>query len=424
MWRDHALPPGMPSGTTSRHIRDVHWQARRWLIENRGAVQLQQLIDLLRAAQQPLADLPAARLWQAWRDCVEEFRRPRPGSETAKFLEDLAQLCGLSSAGTKAALDAVLEGVSGPPARDFLITCPHRATGGPATVILASNLPGLAVQSLLPALAVRCPLLIKTASAEPLFAPFWIERLGRREPVLGQALAALTWRGGDQSLESPVLTRSTKVVAYGSAETMADLRRRAIVPVVAHGPKMSLALVGKEVDPSEVAAGLARDIALLDQRGCLSIQAIVTAGDPEALARAVADQLQQQARTWPPGRASLAAQATVRQTRDEAIMQGSWVAELALEAGTVIVEDSSVIQPSPGLRTVRIHAAGPETMLTLLEPWREQLQGVALAGESLAFLEPELRRLGVTWIAAPGALQRPIIASWANGGIEPAEAFL
>jgi len=38
-------------------------------------------------------------------------------------------------------------------------------------VILASNLPGLAVQSLLPALALRRPLLIKSASAEPLFAP-------------------------------------------------------------------------------------------------------------------------------------------------------------------------------------------------------------------------------------------------------------
>ena len=60
----------------------------------------------------------------------------------------------------------------------------------PTWVILAGNLPALAVQPLLPALALRRPVLLKSPSAEPLFAPAFLEALTRREPRLAGAVAA------------------------------------------------------------------------------------------------------------------------------------------------------------------------------------------------------------------------------------------
>ena len=100
---------------------------------------------------------------------------------------------------------------------------------GPAPVlaVLASNLPALAVQPLLPALALRRPVLLKSPSSEPLFAPAFLAALTRREPRLAGAVAAATWPGGDAELEAPLLAAAGAVVAYGGAEALADLARRA-----------------------------------------------------------------------------------------------------------------------------------------------------------------------------------------------------
>ena len=52
---------------------------------------------------------------------------------------------------------------------------------------------------------------------------------------------------------------------------------------------LALAVIGSSSDPAQVADGLSRDIALFDQRGCLSVGAVYTAGDPELLARRLED---------------------------------------------------------------------------------------------------------------------------------------
>ena len=333
----------------------------------------------------------------------------------------LAHTSRLSAQGLDAALEAVLGGVAGRFAAD-LLAAPQGADASPVLVVLASNLPALAVQPLLPILAVRRPALLKSPSSEPLFAAAFAASLVRRAPALGRAVAALTWRGGEAALEAPLLAAAGRVIAYGDAAALADLERRAPGRVVAYGPKTSLAVLGPAADVRAVAAGLARDVALFDQRGCLSVAAVYTAGDAGELAAALAAELRTLARRWPPGPICVAQAAAVRQVREEAALRDLVQPELALPAGTVIVDSDARLRPTPGLRTVRIHPlADAADLPRLLAPWHGHLQGAAVDGfetGARAEVVASLTALGVSRIAPPGELQSPDVR-WHNGGVDP-----
>ncbi len=385
---------------------------------------LAQVMVRLREGGAALRALPAEALLAAWVETVEAFRDP-VSPERRALDADLARLCRLSPEGLAAGLEAVLGGVRREPAAALFAEAEGRtAPEAPVFVVLASNLPGLAVQPLLPALALRRPVLLKSPSAEPLFAPAFVAALIRREPRLDGSLTAATWPGGDALLEAPVLAAAGTVLAYGDAPALADLERRAPGKVVGYGPKTSLAIVRREIDPAhlvDVAVGLARDIALFDQRGCLSVAAVYTTGDSEVLAGRLEEALSWLARLWPPGPADPTVQAAVQQLRLEAEMRGLRSCCLPLSAGTVLVDPDPTFRPSPGLRTVRIHPLPDlERLSALLAPWRGRLQGAALAGEGAWNLGPELGELGISRCAAPGDLQSPD-ARWHNGGTDPLE---
>lgn len=375
----------------------------------------------LRAAEPTLREIPSEDLLAAWGATVEAFLDP--GSPERRALDpDLARTTRLSPAGLAAALEAVLGGVRTGPAGALLAEAeavpPEARGGGPVLAILASNLPALAVQPLWPALALRRPILLKSPSAEPLFVPAFLDALVRREPRLAGAVAAAAWPGGDARVEAPLLDGAATVIAYGDEPALADLRRRAPGKVVEYGPKTSLAVV--EEGGIE---GLARDVALFDQRGCLSVAAVYTTRDAEELAARLEGELAELARQWPPGPADPAALAAVQQARLEAEMRGLRAARLPVPAGTVLVEPAPAFRPSPGLRTVRVHPLPDLGRLPgILEPWRGRLQGAALAGEDAWRLAPALAALGISRCARPGELQSPDV-TWHNGGIHPLRAL-
>lgn len=431
--RDHHLPPDCPApDVVERQRGGVAWAAVDWRRAEGGLARV--TAGLGRGAE-ALAEIPREALETAWLATVERFRDP--ATEERRRLEPaLVATTGLSPAGVTAGLETVLGGVAGEPARELFRQAVARRRGdgetppGPVAVLLASNLPALAVQPLLPALALGHPVLLKSPSAEPLFAPAFLDALVLREPRLAPALAAVTWRGGDAELEAPVLAGARRILVYGDAGTVADVERRAALlgppgRVRTYGPRTSLAVVGRPVDPATVAPGLARDVALFDQRGCLSVEAVWTAGDAGALADRLAAALAERARAWPPGRSAPAALATVQQLRAEADLRelhrpavGDGVAQ-----GTVIVEPDPAFRPGPGLRTVRVHPLEDlERLPEILTPWRDRLQGAALAGEDARALAPSLGELGVSRTAEPGRLQSAH-ALWHNGGVHPLEAL-
>jgi Acyl-CoA reductase (LuxC) len=422
MLRDAFFPP-LLSRSLEPHLRrmerPVSYLSARWAADD-----LARMMSALLEGAAALRKISSEDLLAAWGDTVATFLRP--GSLERRALDpSLARLCGLSREGLKAGLEAVLGGVRREPAAALAAQAsrPAPKAAGPILAVLASNLPGLAVQPLLPALLLRRPVLLKSPSAEPLFAPAFLAALARREPRLAGAVAAATWPGGDAGLEAPVLAAAGTVLAYGEREALDDLERRAPGKVVGYGPKTSLAVIGRDAGAREAAEGLARDVALFDQRGCLSIAAVYTAGDAPVLAARLSDALADLARRWPPGRPERPVLAAVQHLRLEAEMRGLWQSSLPLRDGTVVVEADAEFRPSPGLRTVRVHPLEDLSRLPgLLAPWRGRLQGAALAGKDAWRLAPALAELGISRCAPPGELQSPD-AAWHNGGINPLEAL-
>lgn len=364
-------------------------------------------------------------LVEAWAATVAELRDPASALRR-RLDKPLARLTRLSPHGLAAGLEAILGGVSREPARRIfeearnLVGAEKRKL---VVIITAANLPALAAQTLLPALALRRPVMIKSASAEPVFAPAFLDALCRREPLLSTAVAAVTWTGGDRELEAPLFSRAGKVVAYGGGDAIRDLRVRAGSKLVPYGPKLSLAVLGADADVAAAAEGLATDIALFDQRGCLSIQAIYTAGDGVSLARALATALVKKAKEWPMGAIDPHIAGEVRQIHGEGAMRRLFQPMLDLRQGTVMVEKDPALKPSPGLRTVRIHpVADLGEVPALLESWSGRLQGAALLGTAAEALKPALRKLGFSRFAPPGELQSAG-ATWHNGGISPLAAL-
>ncbi len=374
-----------------------------------------------------LASLSLEERLRAWEATVEVFRDP--GSSARQSLDTtLAQICRLSPAGLTAGLESLLGGLTGAPLRRLAAPAPCLPTPPaelpPVLAILAGNLPALGLQVLLPALVAGRPLLLKCPSAEPLFLPAFLAVLAEQAPPLGEAFTAITWPGGLDALEGPLLAAADPVVVYGSAETVASVARRAQGRALAFGPRTSLAVVGREVDPHAVAPGLARDVALFDQRGCLSVAAVYVEGDAEAVAAALAEALAREGQRLPPGPALPAEAAAARQARETAELARPFCSPPGpLAEGTVILDPDPRFRPSPGLRTVRVHPLTDlDELPGLLAPWRGQLQGAALAGESAEALAPALAALGVCRTTPPGYLQATE-ADWRNGGVDLVAVF-
>ena len=374
-----------------------------------------------------LTALPLERRLDLWEETVAAFLEP--GSpERSALLPRLLASSRLSPEGLTEGLELVLGGASGRAATEMA----RRAAALPAAtrdtlagVVLAGNIPGLAAQSLLPALLLGRPLLLKSASAEPWFAPAIVAALVAREPSLADAFAAVAFAGDDSAALAAAFDEVDPLLAYGGAPAVTSLAARFGERLVAHGPKASVAFVGAGVDLVGTARGLARDIALFDQRGCLSVQAVYVEGDAEELAAALAWALELESARLPHGPIDAATAAAVQQLRATTDLQrgGSSARQPELAVGTVLVESETFFRPVPGLRTVRVHGVSDlRDALPALEPWRGRLQGAALAGPSADALSDTLPLLGFSRLAAAGELQSADV-SWANGGIDPLAVF-
>ena len=376
-------------------------------------------------AQRLAATAPALRatsddqLLAAWNDTLAAFLDP--GSPERRALDpDLLQSTGLSPAGLDHGLCTIGTGVLGEPAAAELRR-PHRQNeDGFSLVVLPAEPPGLILQSLLPALAARAPVLFKSSRAEPHFAPAFLAALGQRVPALGGAYAVATWTGGDPEVEAPLHASARLVVAYGGEETVTALQAAARRPIVTFGPKLSLGWVGPGADLQRAARGMAVDVATFDQRGCLSVHAVFVApAAASALATELARALAGLATELPPGRTDPAGRAGVRLAREDADLRGLTSYGNELDAGTVILENDVRISPSPGLRTIRVH---PAADIPPLEDWKGRFQGLAVAGDLPPALHEAFLEAGVSRFAPAGELQTTD-AAWRNDGIDLAAEF-
>lgn len=158
----------------------------------------------------------------------------------------------------------------------------RRAAGPPVLhLVLAGNVPGVAVTAVIRGLLVRSGVLCKLPATEPWLVGLFARALHEEDAALAGTLAATWW---PVDAPGPVAhewtKRSGKVVVYGGADAVRALRARTppTIPLLEYGPRVGVVLLGPAVSDGEL-AGLARDTLAYDQAGCVSPRLVYLLGD-------------------------------------------------------------------------------------------------------------------------------------------------
>lgn len=224
---------------------------------------------MVRSASDRIADV--RRLLQAARRLVEQ---------RAELVPAIVESTGLSTEGVELALARHVELDATEAELAKLVACAGEVSR--VAVVLSANVfVG----------ALRAVVLARAASDDVVVRP------SRRDPAFARALVGAALALGDTHLRidetlEVASVETGEIHVYGRDETIADVRAKARggVRVVGHGSGMGIALVSPGADLSRAARGLADDVVVFDQRGCLSPRIALVIGD-EARASALAESL-------------------------------------------------------------------------------------------------------------------------------------
>ena len=305
--------------------------------------------------------------------------------------ERLVRSSGLSIQGVELALSRCLE--TEPSEREVEALIRGTATAQVAHVLLSANVFVAAHRAIAIGLAASDTVCVRPSRREPEMA----ELLLSGAPNAFQLVSELAPHSGD------------RVWAYGSDETLDEIAVT-LPPGVAfhgHGTGFGVAVLDGQLGQSsieEALALLAEDVALFDQRGCLSPRVLLVMGGPPAareIAEALAHALGALEERIPRGELEPAEAVQISRFRDTAHYAGE-----VFSAGLGFVSagnDERWLLPPTGRNVHVLPSADPVRTLT---PFGPLITSCAFAGDPA--LGSALRRaLPGARSAEFGAMQRP-----------------
>ena len=298
----------------------------------------------------------------------------------------------------------------------------------------AGNVPALPLWSLVCGLLVKAGTIGKLPSAEPVFATLFARLLAQVHPPLADCIAITWWPGGDAASAQALFAEADTVLAYGGNEAIAQVRAQ--VPVttrfLGYGHKLGFGLVARAALDAQRGPATARlaahDIVRYEQQGCYSPHHFyVERGArvaPRDFALHLAAELANLQRRFPRRALALEDATAVFGWRQAAELQAMGDAGCELfgaddAAWTVACSDSAQpLAPTGGGRGIHVSAVDAlEDVVPLVAPHARFLQtaGIAAPPDQLHRLAESLGRVGVTRIAALGAMTSPE-AGWHHDG--------
>jgi hypothetical protein len=305
----------------------------------------------------------------------------------------------------------------------------------------AGNLPVPAFMSLILGLLVRSAQFMKCARGTAFLPRLLAHSLYQIEPKLGACLEIADWRGGNQPLESILLTEADCVTATGSDETLLTLRQQ--IPLktrfLGYGHRLSFAYVSHRAFMSlagrQLVAAAARDVASWNQLGCLSPHVFyVEHGRNEAgvlFAEQLAKELANLETSEPRGLLPIETASAIATRRSFYEIRAAHSPNTQLwcspdsTAWTVVYEADPLFQMSCLHRFVYVKGVNHLTdALHGADTVRDKTSTVGLGATEEEFkpLALQLARWGATRICSLGKMQQPPL-SWRHDG-RPALADL
>jgi hypothetical protein len=326
-------------------------------------------------------------------------------------------------------LDASLDAILAPFTADALRSFAARAADRREVLgfVMAGNVAGAGLHEFAIALIAGAGMIIKTASAEPILFPAIARTLAEHDRALAARIAIFSWPREREDLTAALCEASGALVAYGGDATIASLGAHS--RLFAFGARLSGAVAMRSAlqggGAEAIARGLARDVTLFEQLGCLSPHHVFVEGaGSREFARALASSMAELADVLPPpATLQLEDAAALRIARERARWRGLGGEAVELFEGpdlswAVIHDRDASFTASPGLRTVYVSAFdGVDDLRARLAPAGRRLEGFSVAATDVeaARLGTILGALGVSHLAAPGAIQSPPI-TWRHGG--------
>ncbi len=256
----------------------------------------------------------------------------------------------------------------------------------------AGSVPGVTVTSMIRALLVRSPVLVKPGAGDAALTTRFARELHRADPRLAAAVAVHYWPGGApawQAWERELLTRADQVVIYGGNDTIESIRARAPAStrLIEHPHRLGVAIVDPHAAPG-AAAEAARAISLFDQKGCVSTHLILLLGDRTEAHRwcgRLAEHLTRTAATLPAGSLTPGELSSLRQLRGRFAMRGAASGDVEIRSPestdwTVVLAPPEQFEPVGGRTAWVVPISDREGCLEILAPLSPVLQTVGLVG--------------------------------------------
>ena len=301
---------------------------------------------------------------------------------------------------------------------------------------LAGNVPGVGVFGMVAALLTGVPSLVKTAAREPLLPVLAAQSIAERDARLGAGVAVLHWRGGDdQELGRIAISGADLTLAYGGDETLAALDCRTPKHILGYGSRVSLGIVTREAVDVRTARIAATQVALYDQRGCLSPQLLLleesAPSATEGFAEALFSELRLLDVRWPRAPLTLVESASVWRMLEEQrwrAQEGHAIRILAGEENRFGVLCNRTGQPiaSPLFRhLVVVPLRTLDEAASVLAPMRSFVEAVGFAGPLHRLDEASVlaRQCGAHRLCSLDRLQAPPF-SWRQSGHPRLAIFL
>jgi hypothetical protein len=300
-----------------------------------------------------------------------------------------------------------------------------RPTAKTVGFIVAGNVAGAGIHEIAIALIAGARVVIKTATAEPIFFLEFARTLAEIDRDCGARVEVRHWSRERTDLTAALLEDCGLVVAYGDDATIESLHRRS---VIGFGSRVSGALIALDgIDASridEIADLLARDVVLFEQLGCLSLHHVFVVSPDGRAARELAIRmvaaLERLTESMPPARIPLDDACEIRGVRERARWRQIAGEPVELFEGrglewTVIFERrADSFRISPGFRTVHVSAVRDlAEFRACIAPVSGRIEAMAVVGEDC---EIEARAMAIPYVCAPGEMQSPPLDWRHNGG--------
>ncbi len=277
------------------------------------------------------------------------------------------------------------------------------------------------VDSLIQGIITKNINIMKMSSVDPIFPVLFAESLKSIDTkgIVSKSLALLTWKGGDDDIESVLKQKCNGIVVYGGRDTILSYRKGQGLhtKLIEYGPKYSFVIVDKEElekrGLEKVSKLIARDATMWEQSACSSPHVVYVNDKDTAykLLDSIAEELEYWSKIYPNGKIEDDRATEITKFRElTKVEKAMGIADYRFSPElkwSVILQENPYFQTSCLSRTLIIKPAKDiDEIIKVVKEMGEYIQSVAIVAsdEDSKIIATDLADIGADRFVEPGRM--------------------